>query len=74
MLQQFSNFLDNYGIMENGCSESLNRTVVVERARCLLFNAKLDRKFWGEAVNTVVYLRNCSIDVELQNITPFELT
>lgn len=41
----------------NGMSERMNRTIV-ERAKCLLFDAKLEKKFWAEAVNTTVYLIN----------------
>lgn len=78
----FENFLKQAGILhqksncytpeQNGSAERLNRTVV-ERARCLLFDAKLDKKFWAEAVNTAVYLRNRSTISGLENRTPFEV-
>lgn len=44
---------------QNGMSERGNRTIV-ERARCLLFGAGLEKKFWAEAVGTAVYLLNRS--------------
>lgn len=55
---------------QNGMLERLNRTIV-EKARCLLFDANLDKSFWAEAVNTAVYLRNRSIASGLK-MTPFE--
>lgn len=57
---------------QNAISERMNRTLV-ERARCMLFDAGLDKRFWAEAVNTAVYLRNRSPASGLQNMTPFEL-
>lgn len=79
---EFENYLKEVGIIhqktnaytpeQNGLSERINRTIV-ERARCLLFDAKLDKKFWAEATNTAVYLRNRSVASGLNNKTPFEL-
>ncbi|KAG7307913.1 hypothetical protein JYU34_006528 [Plutella xylostella] len=56
---------------QNGMCERLNRTIV-ERARCLLFDANMEKKFWAEAVNTAVYLRNRTLASGLQK-TPYEL-
>jgi len=56
---------------QNGVSERMNRTIV-EKARCLLFDAELEKRFWAEAVNTAVYLRNRSIASGLNDKTPFE--
>lgn len=56
---------------QNGMCERMNRTVV-ERARCLLFDANMPKKFWAEAVNTAVYLRNRTIASGLTK-TPYEL-
>lgn len=44
---------------------------MVEKAKCLLFDANLDKKFWAEAVNTAIYLKNRCIATGLG--TPFEL-
>ena len=52
---EFENYLKEAGIIhqktnaytpeQNGLSERTNRTII-ERARCLLFHAGLDKKFW----------------------------
>lgn len=76
------NYLANEGIIhqkttayapeQNGVCERANRTVI-EKGRCLLFEAKLDKKFWAEAANTAVYLKNRSVTSSLVNKTPYEL-
>lgn len=35
---------------------------MLERVRCMIFHAKLPKSFWGEAVATVAYLINRSLD------------
>ena len=50
--------------LHNGDVERMNRTIV-EKVRCMLKLAKLPKSFWGEAVNTVVYLINRSPSVPL---------
>lgn len=80
--KEFEKYLQDAGIIhqktcpyspeQNGLCERLNRTVV-EKARCLLFDAGLPKRFWAEAVNTAVYLRNRSIASGLNNKTPFEI-
>lgn len=77
----FQNFLKHEGIIhqktnpytpeQNGLSERSNRTIV-EKARCLLFEAELDKKFWAEAANTAVYLKNRSIASGIEK-TPYEM-
>ncbi|XP_072933025.1 uncharacterized protein [Epargyreus clarus] len=57
---------------QNGLCERFNRTIV-ERARCLLFEAKLDKSFWAEAVNTAVYLKNRTPASGLDQKTPIEV-
>ncbi|GJV27165.1 ubiquitin carboxyl-terminal hydrolase 12-like protein isoform X2 [Tanacetum coccineum] len=44
-----------YTPQQNGVAERMNRTLL-ERTRCLLLNAGLDRSFWAEALNTTCYL------------------
>lgn len=78
---EFEDYLKKNGIVhqttnpytpeQNGLCERLNRTVV-ERARCLLFEANLEKRFWAEAINTAVYLRNRTLASGLQK-TPYEL-
>lgn len=62
---------NNYTPEQNGLCERANRTVI-EKARCLLYDAKLDKRFWAEAANTAVYLKNRSIASGLQK-TPYEM-
>lgn len=79
---QFESFLRDEGIIhqktnaytpeQNGLAERLNRTLV-EKARCLLFDANLHKKFWAEAVNTANYLRNRCIANGLEGKTPYEI-
>ncbi|GBP61401.1 Retrovirus-related Pol polyprotein from transposon TNT 1-94 [Eumeta japonica] len=57
---------------QNGLCERFNRTIV-ERARCLLFDAKMEKELWAEAVNTAVYLKNRSPAPGLGQITPIEM-
>ena len=42
---------------QNGVAERMNRTLL-ERARCMLSNAGLDKEFWAEAVSSACYLVN----------------
>ncbi|GKV04185.1 hypothetical protein SLEP1_g16379 [Rubroshorea leprosula] len=48
----------------NGVAERMNPTIV-EKVQCMLKMATLPKPFWGEAVNTVVYLINRSPSVPL---------
>lgn len=57
----------------NGVSERMIRTLT-ERSRAMISGAKLDKKFWGEAVLTATYLINISPTKALKSDnTPFEL-
>lgn len=78
----FDDFLKKNGIIhqttnphtpeQNGLCERMNRSVV-EKARCMLFDADLDTKFWGEATNTAVYLINRTVCAGLVDKTPYEI-
>lgn len=67
--KQFEDYLRRLGIRhqtsadytpeQNGLAERGNRTIV-ERARCMLFEADLPKTFWAEAAATAVYLMNRS--------------
>lgn len=47
--------------------------VIVEKARCLLANASLERKFWGEMLNTAIYVYNRIVATGLTGKTPLEI-
>lgn len=61
-----------YTPQQNGLAERCNRTVV-EKARCLLIDADLPKKFWAEACSTAVYLINRSPAKGLSGQTPHEI-
>lgn len=79
---EFDNFCKDTGItrhytvrntpQQNGVAERLNRTLL-EKARCMLSHAGLDKKFWAEAVNTASFLVNRSPSSALDGKIPFEL-
>ncbi|KXJ68982.1 hypothetical protein RP20_CCG000687 [Aedes albopictus] len=58
---------------QNGVSERMNRTLV-EKTRAMLEDCGIDKRFWGQAVQTAAFLTNRSptsaVDVKK---TPFEL-
>ncbi|KAJ3531725.1 hypothetical protein NM688_g7534 [Phlebia brevispora] len=62
-----------YTPQQNGVAERMNRTLV-EMARCLLHDAGLPNKYWGDAVLHAAYIINClptrAIDGDL---TPYEV-
>ena len=79
--KEFESYLKSEGIHheltvpktpeQNGVAERLNHTLV-ETARSMLLDAKLSKKFWGEAVFTAVYLKNRSPSRSLKGLTPYE--
>lgn len=56
----------------NGIAERMNRTLK-EKAKYLLVEAKLSKRFWGEAINMACFLLNRSPCSRIQNKTPEEL-
>ncbi|KAM1079184.1 hypothetical protein ACFX2B_013776 [Malus domestica] len=61
-----------YTPQQNGTAERKNRTIV-EMARSMLHEKKIPYSFWGEAVNTAVYLLNRCPTKALEKQTPFEV-
>ena len=59
-----------YTPQQNGVAERYNRTIM-DNVRALLYHANLPLSLWGEAVSTVVYLRNRSPTSSL-DVTPYE--
>jgi len=60
-----------YSSASNGKAERLNRTLC-NYTRSLLFDADLEKHFWGEAVQVAAYLMNRSPTLDLE-VTPIEL-
>ncbi|KAG8486726.1 hypothetical protein CXB51_020278 [Gossypium anomalum] len=60
-----------YTPQQNRVSERKNRSLL-DMARCLLFEKKLPKNLWAEAVNTVVYLQNRLPTKALEQKTLFE--
>lgn len=57
---------------QNGVVEHINQTLL-ERARCMLSNADLARRFWAEAVSTTCYLINRGPHTGIDCKTPYEV-
>ena len=79
--KQFAGFLSNCGIFhqmsapyakeQNGLIERTNRTLM-NKVRCMLYQANLPLYLWGEALLTAVYLYNRTPHSALKHITPYE--
>ncbi|KAG6386087.1 hypothetical protein SASPL_154974 [Salvia splendens] len=57
---------------QNGVSEHMNRTIV-EKVRCMLSNAGLDRKFWAEAITYAQHIVNRLPCSAIDGKTPLEV-
>uniref|UniRef100_A0A0A9YFM0 Retrovirus-related Pol polyprotein from transposon TNT 1-94 n=1 Tax=Lygus hesperus TaxID=30085 RepID=A0A0A9YFM0_LYGHE len=57
---------------QNGAAERAQRTVV-ERARTMMMDSKVDTRMWAEAVNTASYLYNRSPHKAIPGKTPEEV-
>lgn len=60
-----------YTPQQNGIAERMNRTLV-EKARCMLFDARMSTKFWAEAIMTAAFVIN-RIPNRTCNKTPEEI-
>lgn len=56
----------------NGTAERYNRSIM-DMARCLLFEAKVNTRFWPEIIRTASYLKNRTLANSLENKTPYEI-
>lgn len=61
-----------YAPEQNGTAERMNRTIQ-EKARCMLIDATLDKKYWAEATSTAVYLINRCPSKAINNRIPEEV-
>ncbi|GJW03442.1 retrotransposon protein, putative, ty1-copia subclass [Tanacetum coccineum] len=57
---------------QNGVAERMNRTII-SKARCMLSNAGLSKRFWAEAASTACYIINMSPSIPLGKKTPIEV-
>lgn len=79
--KQFQIYLQEHGIehqttvpyspQQNGVAERANRTIM-ESGRCMLQDAGLDRRFWAEALNTSIFIKNKSPSKAVRGTTPEE--
>lgn len=60
-----------YSSQLNGKAERMHLTLL-QKVRALLFDAKMEKEFWGEALNTACYLTNRS-PTSTKEVTPIEL-
>lgn len=56
---------------QNGVAERKNRSLM-EMARCMLYDADMNIKFWAEAVNNANYIQN-RLSSAAVRVTPYEL-
>lgn len=80
--KHFIKFFDDHGIehetsivykpQQNGLAERTIRTLT-EKARCMLQDANLPKKFWAEAVNTAAYIKNHTTSKVIGNKSPIEI-
>ena len=61
-----------YTPRHNGVAERMNRTII-SKARCMLSNSRMNKRFWAEAANTACYLINRSPSIPLNKKTPIEV-
>ena len=57
---------------QNGVAERMNRTLI-EKAKCMMFDASLVKKYWAEAVNTACFIVNRCPKPHLGNKSPYEI-
>lgn len=63
---------NTYTPQQNGLAERMNRSLV-EKARCMIFDADLSISFWAEAVSTAAYIYNRSPTRSITGKTPEEV-
>ena len=65
-------FMVRHTPQQNGVAERMNRTLL-EKVRCMLSNAGLDKKFWVEAVSYASHLINRLPSAAIGDKTPIEM-
>lgn len=79
---KFRMFFDRHGIehqtsipytpQQNGLAERTIRTIT-EKARCMLQDANLGKRYWAEALHTATYIKNRLTSPILSNKSPMEI-
>lgn len=69
ILHQLTNV---YTPQQNGTAERMNR-MLIEKARCMLFDADLSNCYWAEACNMATYIINRSVCARWNDRTPEEI-
>lgn len=62
----------SYTPQQNGKAERKNRSLV-ERARAILIDSGMPKRFWGEAILSANYVMNRGISANLDYVTPSEV-
>ena len=57
---------------QNGVAKRMNRTLM-EKVKCMLFNAQLPKSFWAKAASTTCYLIHRSPSIAIEKNTPQEV-
>ncbi|KAH9761191.1 hypothetical protein KPL70_000407 [Citrus sinensis] len=65
-------FMVRHTPQQNGVAERMNRTLL-EKVRCILSNAGLDKKFWAETVSYASHLVNRLPSAAIGGKTPMEM-
>ena len=60
-----------YSPQQNGIAERKNRSLI-EMVRCMLFDARMEQRYWAEALSTAVHLQNI-LPTKPLDATPYEL-
>lgn len=79
--REFKNYLTTQGIVHQktiaytaeqyGVCERANRTTI-EKARCMIFDTKIEKQFRAKAASTSVYLKTC-VTLRVKGKTPYEV-
>lgn len=56
----------------NGTVEHCNRSIM-DTARCLLSEAKVDRRFWPEIIKMAAYLKNRMLAKRMEKKIPYKI-
>lgn len=61
------------GSTQQNCVAERMTRIIVDKVRCLMISSRIHNSFWGENVNTTVYLINMSPSISRNFKTPFKI-